>query len=320
MAEKKPGDRFTADKFRWFEQITADHELTPLCFHVAFKISGWIKRETREGWRSQEHLAVDCGVTVNGVRGALKQLCARGHLTILTGGGRGHASVYKFILKPTEKTNDGCTLIEEKEQQPLPLSQIKGQPPFTKGATTVHERGNHGSHKGATTVAPNPLSKSFKESLEYISPKKKPTKKSKLDVSEDFQEFWINYPRREEKKSAQKAYEKARLIATRVEILSGAIKHSAARQNQDPTFTKLPATWLNKECWTNEPQTLTQNQFERQKNGFSNPKKNSIDASCDVVSASLRAEREAINRDEAREAGTLGTSRYGFQTDVEIIP
>lgn len=245
MAEKKSGDPFTAEKFRWFNQVSSDHKLTPLCFHVAYKISRWLRRETREGWHSQEHLAVDCGVTVNGVRGALKQLCQRGHLIITTGGGRGHASVYKFNLKPAEKGNGGCPFVEEKDQQPLPLSE-------DKGATTVHERGNSRSNKGATTVTPNPLRESFNESLEYISTKKTASKKSNLEVSEDFQEFWINYPRREAKKEAERAYEKARLSASRSEILSGAMKYFEARQEQDHTFIKLPATWLNKECWTDE--------------------------------------------------------------------
>jgi hypothetical protein len=232
MTEKKPGDRFTADKFRWFDQITADHTLTPLCFHVAYKISRWLRPETREGWRSQEHLAQDCGVTVNGVRGALKQLCDNGHLTIIKGGGRGHASVYKFVVKPPERGNDGCTLNDEKGQQPLILSE-------DKGATTVHERVNNGSHKGATTVAPSPLPESFKESLEYISP-------------QDFEEFWLNYPRRQAKKEAATAYQKARLSASHSEILLGAMKYSEARANEDARYTKLPATWLNKGCWTDE--------------------------------------------------------------------
>ena len=54
-------------------------------------------------------------------------------------------------------------------------------------------------------------------------------------------------------------------------------------------------------------------------NGSSKQNPNSIDAALDSVSAALRAEREALERDEAREAGALGTSRYGFETDAEII-
>lgn len=48
-------------------------------------------------------------------------------------------------------------------------------------------------------------------------------------------------------------------------------------------------------------------------------KPNSIDEAFDSVSAALRAEREALEREEAGEVGKAGTRRQGFEADVEII-
>ncbi|OKO71893.1 hypothetical protein AC630_31760 [Bradyrhizobium sp. AS23.2] len=37
-------------------------------------------------------------------------------------------------------------------------------------------------------------------------------------------------------------------------MLNGAMRYAAERTGQDPKFTKHPATWLNGECWKDEPE------------------------------------------------------------------
>lgn len=70
--------------------------------------------------------------------------------------------------------------------------------------------------------------------------------------SESFEAFWKAYPRREAKGAATKAYLKA-LDKTSPEMLSGcALAYASKMANTEKKFVKMPATWLNQECWTDE--------------------------------------------------------------------
>ncbi len=70
----------------------------------------------------------------------------------------------------------------------------------------------------------------------------------KLVDGGSFEGFWSVYPRKIAKGSARKAYRSALRRASADEILAG-----AKRYKPDPQFTKHPATWLNADCWLDEP-------------------------------------------------------------------
>lgn len=80
---------------------------------------------------------------------------------------------------------------------------------------------------------------------------------SKLD---EFLDWYIDYPRKESRGTAEKAYEKARKIATQEQLIEGVIRYRDD-PNREPSFTKLPATWLNGKCWEDGPlpERVTQN-------------------------------------------------------------
>jgi hypothetical protein len=70
-----------------------------------------------------------------------------------------------------------------------------------------------------------------------------------------FEDWCRQYPRRVAKGAAQRAYERA-LASGRVthnELVAGALRYGAERARQDERFTKHPTTWLNQECWSDEP-------------------------------------------------------------------
>jgi len=46
------------------------------------------------------------------------------------------------------------------------------------------------------------------------------------------------------------AYVRALRQATPDQILQGAMRYAAERRGEDPRYTKHPATWLNKGCWS----------------------------------------------------------------------
>ncbi|MCP3469821.1 hypothetical protein NLM33_05690 [Bradyrhizobium sp. CCGUVB1N3] len=75
-------------------------------------------------------------------------------------------------------------------------------------------------------------------------------------VDEFFEAWWRQYPRRVAKGAARKAFKRvlAKKIATFDQLMAGVMRYGAERAGEDPTFTKHPATWLNGECWTDEPQ------------------------------------------------------------------
>ena len=75
-----------------------------------------------------------------------------------------------------------------------------------------------------------------------------------------FQQFWAVYPRRKEPKAAAKALTKALKDGAHLdEILAGAERYAAEveRGGFAPQFVKYPATWLNKGCWADEPESVT---------------------------------------------------------------
>lgn len=69
---------------------------------------------------------------------------------------------------------------------------------------------------------------------------------------EAFARFWNEYPRKEAKAAARKAWAKAVKIADPQMIIDGAARF-ACDVNRDPGFTPHPATWLNAGRWEDEP-------------------------------------------------------------------
>lgn len=73
-----------------------------------------------------------------------------------------------------------------------------------------------------------------------------------------FGAFWAVYPKKKNKAEAIDAWKKA--VAAGVDparITAAAIAFAKERFNQDPKFTKFPATWLNKGCYDDEPDPKT---------------------------------------------------------------
>lgn len=70
-----------------------------------------------------------------------------------------------------------------------------------------------------------------------------------------FDEFWSTYPRREAKGAARKAWDKATTRAATADILAGATRYRD-QPGRDPRYTAHPATWLNADRWSDEPQPV----------------------------------------------------------------
>jgi len=70
-------------------------------------------------------------------------------------------------------------------------------------------------------------------------------------ITQEFDEFWVSYPRRVGKLAAVKAYQKARIVATAEEILQG-VRQYCEHLPSDTQFIAHAATWLNQGRWMDE--------------------------------------------------------------------
>jgi hypothetical protein len=77
-------------------------------------------------------------------------------------------------------------------------------------------------------------------------------KKTSPASQDDFFDWYMDYPRKEARAAAEKAYAKARTKASHQQLVEGARRYRDD-PNREASFTKLPATWLNSGCWEDEP-------------------------------------------------------------------
>jgi hypothetical protein len=69
-----------------------------------------------------------------------------------------------------------------------------------------------------------------------------------------FEQFYEVYPRKKAKGSAKKAFKNALNRTTAEEILAGVKRYAAECIGREAQFIKMPATWLNADCWLDEPE------------------------------------------------------------------
>lgn len=65
--------------------------------------------------------------------------------------------------------------------------------------------------------------------------------------------FWAAYPRKTNRPAAVKAWTKAMKGGTHWSLIVGGAAAYAEDPNREAAFTKHPATWLNGECWNDDP-------------------------------------------------------------------
>jgi hypothetical protein len=81
---------------------------------------------------------------------------------------------------------------------------------------------------------------------------KKTNKKNTNDIERLFSDFWSVYPKKADKRTARRTFEKALKRATAEVIIAGAKQYRDDPNRQD-AFTKNAATWLNADAWENDP-------------------------------------------------------------------
>ena len=85
-----------------------------------------------------------------------------------------------------------------------------------------------------------------------LKPKKTKVKNTTLENTNGFDEFWDIYPKKDDKRVAERSFENALKRASLEVILSGAQRYRDD-PNREQAFTKNPSTWLNADAWENGP-------------------------------------------------------------------
>lgn len=72
-------------------------------------------------------------------------------------------------------------------------------------------------------------------------------------LESEFTSWWPHYPRKRDRKDAQKAYFAQRRSGISADILLQAVmRYAEERIGKDPNFTKYPASWLRKGSFEND--------------------------------------------------------------------
>lgn len=168
----------------------------------------------------------------------LKRACDDGHLNLVReGGGRANPNEYEFVFLK----GDICDI---------------GAP--GKGDNGDAERVTSATRKGDIRASA-PITNSSKTRLEH----KDPPNPQSLDLvatavdagltaPDQFDAFWMIYPRHVGKQLARKAWAKAIRTTDPNAVMAGAARF-AADPNREDQFTPHPTTWLNRGGWDDDP-------------------------------------------------------------------
>ena len=73
-------------------------------------------------------------------------------------------------------------------------------------------------------------------------------------ATDEFETWWAEVPRKVSKGQARKAYRTARKTVDANVLISGIRRYATEiKVRGNPEYTKHPATWLNGECWNDDP-------------------------------------------------------------------
>src|SRR6476661_8671463 len=124
----------------------------------------------------------------------------------------------------------------------------------TNNALTSHcSKPNHRLFRNEQAACSEVNNHPLLENLEEHSVGKKPPHATPLRVPPSrFDEFWAAYPRRRDKRKAEKAFAAARKRTDADTIIDGAHRY-AADPNRIEQFTKYAEGWLNGDGWLDEP-------------------------------------------------------------------
>ncbi|MFB7910238.1 hypothetical protein ACFC1T_27770 [Kitasatospora sp. NPDC056076] len=245
-------------------------QVTGLQRAVALEIADDANEETRKSWAALEDLARWAGAKdTSVVRNALKRLAVAGwEFRIPIGKGKDGRALYAvpgvrmtFLVPPFE----GVAVAPPfggKGEHGLPLEGATATPSDPQGGAGAHSEGATAHSEGAgappfSSYPSDPSTDKDSPRREGRAPATPSPAKPKVDHHlEAFGAFWLVYPKKKAREEAKKAWCAAiERGADPQHLVNAATAYARERANEDPQYTKHPATWLNKGCYDDEPDT-----------------------------------------------------------------
>lgn len=207
---------------------------------VAMAIANYISDSG--AWPKVETIAADARTSVRTVHRSLQTLKDLGEITWTKGDGTG-SGVYKtsryFItLTCPENCSGDWNHNERRDAQSRPDKMS----PLEDECQNVTSRPDKLSPLDMTQVADKPV----------IEPVIEPVNLTNVHQDALFDEFWIVYPRKQNKIQAKKLYQTA-LTKCEHETLIATARRYAKDPNRLDAYTKMASTWLANECWNDAP-------------------------------------------------------------------
>lgn len=245
-------------------------EVTGLQRAVALEIADDANEASRKSWAALDDLARWTGAKdTSVVRNALKRLAAAGwEFRVPIGKGRDGRALYAvpgirmtFLVPPFEGGAVATPSAPEGEQG-LPLGGAVATPSVPQGGAGAPSEGAGAPSEGAgappfSSYPSDPSTDKDSSPATASQPKPKRAPAPKIDHHlEAFGAFWLVYPKKKAREEAKKAWCSAIERGANPErLVSSATAYARERAGEDPKFTKYPATWLNKGCYDDEPDT-----------------------------------------------------------------
>ena len=208
---------------------------------------------------SQETIAEETGLSVATVRRKLNVLKTQGRLqwtTVRNSQGKNIGNRYR-LTPATAQGELWSTAHPVPKTAPATAHPVPKPPLRLSGENPLRETHNR-KRKPTINSAPSALDADAPPRMNGFAKEAKqgsgrPRKEASKEASEAFERFWAIYPRRVSKLAALKAWDKALKEASADQIITGARRYAAERQDENPKYTKNPATWLSGGCWLDEP-------------------------------------------------------------------
>ena len=217
-------------------------EETQLPIRVAFA-GLWTQcdREGRFEWRPRQ-----LGVNVLPYDGidfsrVLDALATRGFVVRYRVDGKD----YGFV--PTWTKHQVINNRERKSDLPKPEEKLLIRQSDSDASTSRHERDDYACATRDAREAHGALQEGKgKEG------NKERKESDSVNVTDEFESWWQDVPRKVSKGQAEKAFRAARKKADLETLTAGIRRYAEQVRGTEPKYIKHPATWLNGECWLDE--------------------------------------------------------------------
>jgi hypothetical protein len=247
----------------WMSEEDTNTKIMLLC------IARFMDKQLRGSSMSYSQIARDCGFSEPTAKRCSKKVRAR-WLRVGVGKGRyvpgkGNENLYHGVIPPDlldelRRRKSGVS-----ERYPETADEVSvGHPEHVFEVSDGYpeeERGITQTQPGyqADTLTPH-IPQRKKEYPQQADRRDVSAAPSRAEIDVGFEEWWKYYPRKEDKLDAQRAYtarvtDKDSARRATIPQLLAAVK--AHKFSTDRKFIKLPATWLNKRSWKNEPSLPT---------------------------------------------------------------